>query len=105
MTFEDLRGFPVLMTKGIAAACEDGKTKEYIIDCLARFYSGDYGLIGAEDAEYNNADLKEGYGHILARYEPKNALESDIYIESHFDADNLNDIDFTQTMIMYSNER
>ena len=105
MTFEDLKKIPLLQTRTIAEACKDPETYNYIIDCLNRYFKGDYGLIRSEDTQYNNDDLKSGYGHTLARYEGKYKLSGDIYIESHFDKDHLNDIEYTQTMIMYPNER
>ena len=77
----------------------------YIIECLNRFWAGDYGLIDAEDTAANNADLAAGDGHILARYEGKHKLEGDFYIEAHFYAPMLNDIDYTNTVIMYPHER
>ena len=105
MTFEELKKIPLLQTRTIAEACQDPETQMYIISCLACFFSGDYGLICEEDKQYNNDDLQSGYGHILARYEGKYNLKGDIYIESHFDKDNLNNIDFSNTLIMYPDER
>lgn len=81
MTLSDLRGISVLRTQGIASACQDPETEAYTLDCLSRFYRGDYGEICQEDAEANNLDLAEGEGHILARYSKAHALESDVYIE------------------------
>lgn len=105
MTLEDLKKQDLLQTRSIAEACKDSpETLEYIISCLARFFSGDYGEIGEEDTAYNNQDLKEGEGHILARYKARHALESDIYIEAHF-SESIPGIDANNTMIMYCNER
>lgn len=106
MTLEDVRKIEVLQTRSIAAAIEkDPATLAYILECLDRFYSGDYGLICEEDTQANNKDLESGYGHILAKYEAKHSLEQNFYIEAHFDKDNLTDIDYTQTLIMYPFER
>lgn len=105
MTLEDLKKVPMLQTRTIAEACKDPETHMYILSCLSRFFTGDYGLICEEDTEYNNEDLKSGYGHILARYEGKYSLLGDIYIETHFDKDHLTDIEYTNTMIMYPEER
>ena len=105
MTFDDLKKIPVLETRSIAHAAEDKETAFYLIECLHRFWAGDYGLIDAEDTAANNQDLESGYGHILARYEGKHKLTGEIYIEAHFDKDNLTDIDYTQTLIMYPEER
>lgn len=105
MTFEDLKKLPLLQTRGIAATITDDKTMNYVMSCLARFFTGDYGLIDPEDTDANNLDLESGYGHVLARYDQFGTLEGDFYIESHFDRDNLNDVNYSQTMIMYPHER
>lgn len=105
MVIEDLRQIPLLITRHVAAAAEDPETKKYIFSCLDRFYTGDYGEICEDDTAANNADLAAGDGHILARYKGAGALEGDIYIESHFYYKKLDDIDYTNTVIMYPQER
>ena len=106
MKLEDLKQIPLFQTAKLAHDMEyNGATIQYILDCLSRFYSGDYGKMSAEDTEANNTDLRAGFGHILARYEQKHNLTDDIYIEAHFDKDNLNDIDYTNILIMYPDER
>lgn len=105
MILDDLRKMPVLQTRTISYAGEDPETHNYIMDCLQRFFKGDYGDICKDDTEANNADLKSGYGHILAAYPGDYKLQSRFYIEAHFDKDNLNDIDYTQIVIMYPDER
>ena len=105
MTFEDLKKIPTLQTRSIAEAAKDPETALYIIECLNKFWAGNYGLICAEDTAANNADLEAGEGHILAKYPQKGKLTSDFYIEAHFYAPMLNDIDYTNTMIMYPYER
>lgn len=106
MTLEDLKRMPVFQTRGINAAEQDSpETHNYIIDCLFRFYAGDYGEICADDTAANNADLAAGDGHILARYKQKHNLRGDFYIEAHFYAPRLSDPDYTQIMIMYPDER
>lgn len=107
MTLEDLKRISVFQTRTIAEVCKRSpETHAYIVECLQRFYKGDYGEIGQEDTAANNSDLLEGCGHVLARYKAKHALESDIYIESHFDAEVDNtEIDYNNTMICYVNER
>lgn len=107
MTLEDLKKITVLQTRTIAETCKRSPdTHTYIVQCLTRFYKGDYGEICDEDTAANNSELDEGYGHVLARYKARHALESDIYIETHFDADmNNTEIDYNNTMIMYCNER
>ncbi len=72
---------------------------------LPGFFSGDYGETCAEDAKYNNSDLASGSGHVLARYKAAEKLSGDIYIESHFDAEYLDNIEYSHTMIMYPEER
>lgn len=107
MTLEDLKRISVFQTRTIAEICKRSpETHAYIVECLQRFYKGDYGEIGQEDTAANNSDLSYGCGHVLARYKAKHALESDIYIESHFDAEVDNtEIDYNNTMICYVNER
>ncbi len=105
MTLEELKKIKVMQTRTIATACEDQQTFYYVVQCLNRFYAGDYGEIDAEDTQYNNDDLAAGYGHVLARYKGKYKLQGDIYIEAHFDKDHLQDLDYTNTMIMYPDER
>lgn len=62
MTLEDLRKLPLLQSATIAHICEkDEQTTIYILECLNRFYSGDYGEICEEDTAANNSDLKEGW--------------------------------------------
>ena len=105
MTLEDVKQQPLLQTRSIANACEGSpETHAYIIQCLNRFFSGDYGEIDREDTEYNNADLAQGEGHILARYKAKGELDGDIYIEAHF-SESIPGIDANNTMIMYCHER
>lgn len=105
MTLEDLRKLDVFQTRTIAAACEDNpETHNYIVSCLERFYSGDYGEIDAEDTAYNNQDLEAGEGHVLARYKEKYNLDGDFYIEAHFSA-TVAGIDANNVMIMYPMER
>lgn len=105
MTLSNLYTMPLLQTRAIAAAAEDPETMRYILKCLHRFYSGDYGEICADDTAANNAELLSGYGHILARYKQAFKLSGDIYIEAHFDKDHLTDINYTQILIMYPEER
>ena len=106
MTLEDLKKIKVLQTRAIAEACKDAHTLAYVVQCLQRFYLGDYGEICAEDTEANNTELEEGCGHVLARYKARYNLDSDIYIETHFDADvDITELDYNNTMICYCSER
>lgn len=104
MTLDDVKKITVLQTRTIAAACKDPDTHNYVVECLKRFYSGDYGEICSQDTAYNNQDLESGAGHILARYKPAHRLDGDIYIECHFD-ENESGVDWNNTMIMYCSER
>ena len=106
MTLEDLKKIKVLQTRTIAEACKDAHTHGYVVQCLQRFYLGDYGEICAEDTEANNTELEEGCGHVLARYKARYNLDSDIYIEAHFsEGVDLDEYDYNQIMIMYPDER
>lgn len=106
MILDDLKKIKVFQTRTIAEACKDVQTLAYVSDCLSRFYKGDYGEICAEDTGYNNTELDEGFGHVLARYKAKHGLTEDIYIDSHFSADMpLSELDYNNTMIMYCSER
>ena len=104
MTLKDIRKLPIFQTTSIAYACMDLETNSYVMDCLRRFFIGDYGEISANDKKYNNQDLRNGEGHILAYYRAKYALENDFYIEAHFSA-SVPWLDANNTMIMYCNER
>ena len=105
MTLNDIKKINVYQTRTIASACQDEKTLAYVLNCLQKFYAGDYGEVDQEDTDANNADLESGYGHILARYNGAFNLNGSFYIEAHFDKDHLQDVDFTQIMIMYPEER
>lgn len=105
MKLNDLRELPLLQTKAIANAyAGDAETFRYITECLGRFYKGDYGEVPEEDTEANNNDLRVGEGHVLARYEGKYMLDSNIYIEACF-SDSTPGIDANHVMIMYCSER
>lgn len=105
MKLDDLRELPLLQTRSIANAyAGDPETFRYIAECLGRFYKGDYGEAPEEDTEANNLDLAGGEGHVLARYEGKYMLDSDIYIEAYF-SDSTPGIDANHVMIMYCSER
>ena len=105
MTLEQLKTIPLLQTRRFSEACKDPETFDYILSCLDRYYKGDYGEVCEDDTNANNMDLAEGYGHVLAKYKARYKLTGDFYIETHFDKDHLSDIDYTQTMLMYPDER
>lgn len=106
MTLEDIKKLDTLQTRTIAEdIAKDDKTLAYIVDCLQnKFYKGDYGEVGAEDTEYNNLDLAEGEGHILARYKQFGSLQGDFYIEAHF-SESVPGVDANNVFIMYPFER
>lgn len=107
MTLDNLRELHPYITATLnAAAAEDENTAGYIYNCLQRFYNGDYGTVCQQDTDANNADLQDGHGHILARYEQRDKLTGDIYIEAHIDRDySILDIDYNNLIIMYCFER
>ena len=105
MVLEDLKKLPLLQTRGVAEDTKDEKTHAYILNCLMRFFSGDYGEICEEDTQANNSDLEAGDGHILARYKGEGSLKGDIYIEAMFYSEKLEDINYSYIMIMYPEER
>ena len=105
MVLDDLKKIPCMQTRTIAAAAEDPQTHNYIVDCLQRFYSGDYGEVCADDTAANNADLAAGEGHILARYKQAHKLTGDFYIEAMIYEPMLNDINYNYIMVMYPDER
>ena len=108
MTLNEIRKLPLFMTRSVSAAAEskgNESTHNYIVDCLKRFYKGDYGNICEEDTAANNSALAAGHGHILARYGQAGALESDFYVEAHFDTDEPELLDANNIMIMYPFER
>lgn len=106
MTLEDMKQLQTLQTATIAEDMKDEETFFYVVNCLNRFYSGDYGEVPPEDTEANNRDLNEGYGHILARYKAYGKLKGDFYIEAHFDKDApAEDVDYNNVFICYPEER
>ena len=107
MTLKDLKTISLFQTASINEAIKDDKpTLDYVLRCLSLFYRGNYGSIDIEDTTANNLDLKEGYGHILARYDKAYKLTGDIYIEAHINKDaDIHDIDYNNIMIMYCDER
>lgn len=106
MTLEDIKRLPVMQTRGAAAdsSHDDGQTHNYIVDCLMRLYAGDYGKIPQEDTDANNAELADGEGRIVARYEQAHGLTEDIYIIATFSASMPDVIDANHIMIMLCGE-
>ena len=102
MTHDQLPQIKVFQTRSVVHDIgDDEQTIKYVLDCLLACYTGDYGIMKPEDTEANNRELESGYGRIVARYKARYKLTEDIYIIIYFDADNLEDIDRTNTTIMY----
>lgn len=63
MTLKDIRQQELLQTSSIFEACKGSPdTYKYIMECITRFFKGDYGEIDEEDTAANNQDLQEGEG-------------------------------------------
>ena len=104
MKLEDLQALPLFQTSSIAAPAEDPETLEYIMECLGRFYSGDFGEVPADDTAANLADLEAGGGHVLARYKAAGQLADDVYINAVIDDHAPDVVDANNIMVMYCNE-
>lgn len=104
MTLNDIKGLPLFQTAAIAEAAKDPETQKYIVTCLQRLFSGDYGDIPTEDTEANNNDLDAGNGRILARYKAAEKLAGDIYIIAAFYAGEPDNLDANNIMILYCDE-
>lgn len=103
MKLEALRAIDLLQTRTIAEACKKDYTRRYVLDCVERFYNGDFGTVPEEDTAANMADLEAGTGRIVARYPARDGLDDDIYIISYFAEDHPG-IDFNNTLVQYVNE-
>lgn len=104
MKLEDLQALPLFQTRSIAAAARDPRTLDYILECLGRYYSGDFGEVPADDTAANLADLEAGGGHVLARYNAAGELTDDIYINAVIDDTAPDVVDANNIMVMYCNE-
>lgn len=105
MKLEQIRQREVYQTRGIAADIKDNPAAyRYVLQCLQRLYSGDYGTIPAEDTDANNSELAAGEGRIVARYKAAEGLQEDIYIIAAFSESMADSIDANNTMIMYVSE-
>lgn len=104
MKLEDLQALPLFQTRSIAAAAKDPETLQYILDCLGRYFAGDFGTIPEDDTAANLADLEAGGGHVLARYKAAGALTDDIYINAVIDENAPDVVDVNNIMVMYCNE-
>ena len=105
MKLEQIRQREVYQTRGIAADIKDNPAAyRYVLQCLQRLYSGDYGTIPAEDTDANNSELEAGEGRIVARYKAAEGLQEDIYIIAAFSESMADSLDANNTMIMYVSE-
>lgn len=106
MTLENIKNLKVLMTRAIGVAVEENAdTTPYLMSCLKRVYSGDYGELKEEDIDANNTELKNGVGRLVCRYKKAHGLNNDIYIIAIFNSDiDINNLDYNHIMIMYVNE-
>ena len=104
MTLNDLKALQVFQTRTISETAKDPDTLAYILRCLNEFYTGNYGEVPPEDTEANNNDLENGDGHILARYKAAGKLAEDIYINAEIYADEPDNLDANNIMIMYCSE-
>ena len=105
MTLEQIRQRKVYQTRGIAEALKDKPAAyRYVLQCLQRLYSGDYGAIPAEDTDANNSELAAGEGRIVARYKAAEGLQEDIYIIAAFSESMADSLDANNTMIMFVSE-
>lgn len=103
MTLEQISTNELAITAGAGAAIRDENTRKYIFDCLQRFYSVDYGMIPAEDAAANNAEIEAGQGRIIGRYEQAHTLRENILIIAYF-SDNNRETDYNYTTVLYPSE-
>ena len=100
MKLEDLKNLNPLITSRLARDARNPEIHNYLVDCLLRFYNGDFGEIPAEDTAANMAELEAGFGHCLARYKARKGMEDDIYINGVF-AVNRPGLEDNHLMVMY----
>lgn len=104
MTLDQLRKNVLVQSRSIAAAGQDPETLAYIINCVNRFYSGDFGTVPDGDTLANLEAIAAGEGRALARYPARGELTGDIYINAYFSEDNPENTDLNNTMILYCDE-
>ena len=100
----ELASIATYPTHRTAQALEDPETREYLAACFTRYFRGDFGDISEEDTAANNSALADECGRVIAKYPAAAKLESDIYIISDFEAGKLQDIEQSQTVVLYSFE-
>lgn len=104
MTLKELRDLELYQTAAVGEAAADPDTGVYIMECVERFYNGDFGEMPEEDSELNIQELQSGEGHCLGRYKAKFKLVGDIYINSYFSEETPDDLDYNNTLVMYCSE-
>jgi len=107
MKAEDLKRNALAVTAGINHAMQTDKTGEtygYIMECLGRFFAGDFGDVPEEDAEANRAELTRGEGRALARYPARKNLAGAIYIQAYFSTAEPGDLERNNTLVMYCDD-
>ena len=104
MLIRDLSELELYTSREITQVNEDKETHPYLVECLRRFYTGDFGALEEDDIRANLTELREGEGHVLARYEKKHNLRNDIYVEAIF-SESRPGGDFNKCLVMYVDER
>lgn len=105
MTLNDIMNRnPLYIAGGATAAAEIPAARDYILQCVRRFYSGDYGAIPPEDIAENNAELAAGEGRILARYEAGQGLKENIFVIAYFSERHPESDDYNYTSICYTSD-
>lgn len=100
MKLEDLKSLPPLITSRLAWDARKPEIHNYIVECLRKFFAGDFGEIDSEDTQYNLNELAAGFGHCLARYKGRQDMQDDIYINGVFAAERPG-LEDNHIMIMY----
>ena len=100
----DLARITIVQTPAIAQATADPDTMQYVQRCLFRCFSGDWGIVPAQDAETNNAELATGEGRILAAYPQQGKLTGKIWIIAYFSESRPEDVNCNYTTILYPEE-
>ena len=104
MTLDQIKENPITATAAVNAAMEQNpEIHDFIMACLTRFFSGDYGTTGPEDTAANNAELADGAGRVVAHYEAFPGMEDDIFIIAVFNEDIPGDNN-NNTCVLYCSE-
>ena len=80
--------YKIFITRTVnEAVAESEEMAEAVYKAAERFAAGDWGDLGQEDKEYNDADLANRDGHVLGKYATP---QGDIYINLIFDEPSIN---------------